>query len=236
MLKSAPDPSLPSAQKGERVMLSYDEFTARVASRGGGGGGGVPLHHHHPPPHAARSAAASTSCIPPTPPPPPLPLLATLAETYDVYANLARSGLWFDINPSWHPTVGCYYLRCEPDKSPKSKHPKGGRGKPPPPRGNSGSNGGGVAEMEEEEEEEKREARSRTVAVLIAASRAALTTPRLATLTALGDEWAVELEDDKKVQHGRRRWRRRGRGRRRRAVARGRHPADGGRVAGDDRQ
>jgi|AntAceMinimDraft_1070359.scaffolds.fasta_scaffold09149_4 hypothetical protein len=100
-------------------MLSYDAFTARVASRGGGAMGETnPIPRPAPLDRFPRHAAASTSPSLPNPPlpligrdarslatlsnqRPPPPLLATLAETYDVYANLARSGLWFDVNPSW---------------------------------------------------------------------------------------------------------------------------------------
>ena len=104
-------------------MLTYDQFTARIAVHGGS--------------VASTSSASTSGKIFEQPaeldpwlvkapdladwdPDQPL-LLANLWETYDVYVNLARTGLWFDINPFWHPKLACYYLRCEPEKKPSPR-------------------------------------------------------------------------------------------------------------------
>ena len=150
-------------------MLTYDQFTARIAVRGGS---------------VASTSGASTSGktfeqpaeldpwlvkapdLADWDPDQPL-LLANLWETYDVYVNLARTGLWFDINPFWHPKLACYYLRCEPEKKPSPRR-----------RG---------ATME------PREPKRRTVAVPVAAGPATVTAGRLRELCALGEEWRLDL-------------------------------------------
>ena len=150
-------------------MLTYDQFTARIAVHGGS---------------VASTSGASTSGktfeqpaeldpwlvkapdLADWDPDQPL-LLANLWETYDVYVNLARTGLWFDINPFWHPKLACYYLRCEPEKKPSPRR-----------RG---------ATME------PREPKRRTVAVPVAAGPATVTARRLRELCALGEEWRLDL-------------------------------------------
>lgn len=152
-------------------MQTYAEFASRVSGGSGADAGAAPSGESpspapgHPvpvPPERGVSAAA---------PPGAPPLLATLDEAYDVYVNLAKSGLWFDVNPKWHPTLACFHMRCEPERAPRGHRP---HADPPQPR-------------------------SRTVTVPVAASRAALTPARLAALATLGDEWRAELEREGRV-------------------------------------
>ena len=151
-------------------MLTYDEFTARIAVRGG------------TLPSTSASALHGKSFDEPEeldpwhikdPDPadwdPSRPLLlANLWETYDVYVNLARTGLWFDLNPFWHPTASCYYLRCEPEKKPTPRR-RGGTLTP-------------------------REPKRRTVTIPVAADIATVSAGRMRELCALGEEWRVDLE------------------------------------------
>lgn len=189
---------------GARKMLSFDAFAARASDiRVGGrmsdaGGAGTsaspsclsrpprPPPQRHPldlPPDAPPLRAERGAPPPPTSPP---PLLATLSETYDAYVNLARSGLWFDLNPSWDSTRACYYLRCEPHARPEARrrHPAAG--------GRMVDAAPGTASGREEEMGGGREPRGRTVTVPVAVGRATLTASRLAALVKLGDEWANE--------------------------------------------
>ena len=151
-------------------MQTYAEFVSRVSGGSGADAGAAPSGESptpapgHPvpvPPERGVSAAA---------PPGAPPLLATLDEAYDVYVNLAKSGLWFDVNPKWHPTLACFHMRCEPERAPRHRP----HANPPQPR-------------------------SRTVTVPVAASRAALTPARLAALANLGEEWRAELEREGRV-------------------------------------
>ena len=151
-------------------MLTYDQFTARIAVRGG------------TLPSTSASALHGKSFDQPEeldpwhikdPDPadwdPSRPLLlANLWETYDVYVNLARTGLWFDLNPFWHPTASCYYLRCEPEKKPTPRR-RGGTLTP-------------------------REPKRRTVTIPVAADIATVSAGRMRELCALGEEWRVDLE------------------------------------------
>jgi hypothetical protein len=146
-------------------MQTYAEFASRVSGGSGADAGAAPSGESpspapgHPvpvPPERGVSVAA---------PPGAPPLLATLDEAYDVYVNLAKSGLWFDVNPKWHSTLACFHMRCEPERAPRHRP----HADPPKPR-------------------------SRTVTVPVAASRAALTPARLAALATLGEEWRAELD------------------------------------------
>jgi hypothetical protein len=151
-------------------MLTYDQFTARIAVRGG------------TLPSTSASALHGKSFDQPEeldpwhikdPDPadwdPSRPLLlANLWETYDVYVNLARTGLWFDLNPFWHPTASCYYLRCEPEKKPTPRR-RGGTLTP-------------------------REPKRRTVTIPVAADIATVSAGRMRELCTLGEEWRVDLE------------------------------------------
>ena len=74
----APVGSSSRAARRRASMQTYDAFAARQYRR-------RPLAVPRERDHRAPSAS---------PPPPPL---ATLAEAYDVYVNLARTGLWFDV-------------------------------------------------------------------------------------------------------------------------------------------
>ena len=152
-------------------MQTYAEFASRVSAGSGTAAGAAPSGASpspapgHPvpvPPERGVSAAA---------PPGVPPLLATLDEAYDVYVNLAKSGLWFDVNPKWHPTLACFHMRCEPERAPRCH-----RASDDPP-----------------------EPRARTVTVPVAASRAALTPARLANLATLGEEWRAELAREGRV-------------------------------------
>ena len=151
-----------------RAMLTYDQFTARITVRGGsvastsGATNGKTFEQPAELDPWLVKAPDLADWDPDQP-----PLLANLWETYDVYLNLARTGLWFDINPFWHPMLACYYLRCEPEKKPSPRR-----------RG---------ATME------PREPKRRTVAVPVAAGPATVTAGRLRELCALGEEWRLDL-------------------------------------------
>ena len=163
-----PPGSVETPPRGD--MLTYDQFTARIAVRGG------------TLPSTSASALHGKSFDQPEeldpwhikdPDPadwdPSRPLLlANLWETYDVYVNLARTGLWFDLNPFWHPTASCYYLRCEPEKKPTPRR----RGATLTPR----------------------EPKRRTVTIPVAADIATVSAGRMRELCALGEEWRVDLE------------------------------------------
>ena len=130
-----------------RAMETYDAFVARL----GGGTGGV----------TGIPREVATSGAPSTP-------LATVAETYDAYSSLHRSGLWFDLNPKWHSELNCYYLRCEPNRT---------------------GNGHVDAASESPKEEPPR---TRTVFVPVASSRQGLSHRVLRKLVSLGGEWRSE--------------------------------------------
>ena len=150
-------------------MLTYDQFTARIAVHGGSvtstSGASTSGKTFEQPAELDPWLVKAPDLADWDPDQPQL--LANLWETYDVYVNLARTGLWFDINPFWHPKLACYYLRCEPEKKPSPRR-----------RG---------ATME------PREPKRRTVAVPVAAGPATVTARRLRELCALGEEWRLDL-------------------------------------------
>jgi|TARA_B110000967_G_scaffold179880_2_gene195743 hypothetical protein len=141
-------------------METYDAFAARLAWSDGSGD-------------------VSTSASPNQ----PLDenLLATLPETYDAYTSLHRSGLWFDVNPKWHPEFRCFYLRCEPNRD-----------------------AGGHASYDDDEHDEGEHTggkpppsalpRTRTVFVPIASSREGLSHDLLRKLAGLGEQWQKETK------------------------------------------
>ena len=175
-------------------MQTYEAFAARVSG---------------PPSDATAGPSAAPSASPPPPP------LATLAEAYDVYVNLARTGLWFDVNPRWHARLGVYYLRCEPNAAAASKRPPNDDDAPtrrapderPPPTVVEPANDAGAIPPPPPPDDARRHPhpppvpprppppRTRQVTVPVASSRAALDPKRLRDLAALGDEWLSETRD-----------------------------------------
>ena len=170
-------------------MQTYDAFAARVSG---------------PPSDAPAGPSAAPSASPPPPP------LATPAEAYDVYVNLARTGLWFDVNPRWHARLGVYYLRCEPnaaaagrppnddaptrrepdERPPPTVEPASDTGAPPPPPPDDARRHPPPLPVPRPPP-----ARTRQVTVPVASSRAALDPKRLRDLAALGEEWLSETRD-----------------------------------------
>ena len=163
---------------------------------------------------APSDAPAGPSTAPSASPPPPP--LATLAEAYDVYVNLARTGLWFDVNPRWHARLGVYYLRCEPNAAAASRRPPNDDDAPtrrepderPPPTVVEPANDAGAIPPPPPPDDARRHPhpppvpprpspppRTRQVTVPVASSRAALDPKRLRDLAALGDEWLSETRD-----------------------------------------
>lgn len=176
-------------------MQTYDAFAARVSG---------------PPSDAPAGPSTAPSASPPPPP------LATLAEAYDVYVNLARTGLWFDVNPRWHARLGVYYLRCEPNAAAASRRPPNDDDAPtrrepderPPPTVVEPANDAGAIPPPPPPDDARRHPhpppvpprpspppRTRQVTVPVASSRAALDPKRLRDLAALGDEWLSETRD-----------------------------------------
>ena len=157
-----------------RGMQTYDAFAARVSARGDGGGDARAIgpsgdRSSNPRPSTSRDAA----------------LLATLPECYDAYVALHRGGLWFDINPFWHPELRCYYFRCEPNRTTISTH----AARDPPAIGDASGDAENVATR-------KPQSRRRAVIVPVAVSRGSVSHRELRRVARLGDEWARETEQN----------------------------------------
>ena len=155
-------------------MQTYDAFAARVSARGDGGGDARAIgpsgdRSSNPRPSTSRDAA----------------LLATLPECYDAYVALHRGGLWFDINPFWHPELRCYYFRCEPNRTTISTH----AARDPPAIGDASGDAENVATR-------KPQSRRRAVIVPVAASRGSVSHRELRRVARLGDQWARETEQN----------------------------------------
>ena len=166
-------------------MQTYDAFAARVTARGDGFGTDQRIassddRRSNPPPSTSRDAAR----------------LATLPECYDAYVSLHRSGLWFDVNPFWHPELRCYYLRCEPAKAFETTKPSDDDVRVPKrlddkdKRTSWNGNGNG--------------SRSRAVIVPVAVRVGRVSHATLRRLSFLGDAWRRESfsfrdEEDRKV-------------------------------------
>ena len=163
-------------------MQTYDAFAARVSARGDGGGdtraiGPSGDRSSNPRPSTSRDAA----------------LLATLPECYDAYVALHRGGLWFDINPFWHPELRCYYFRCEPNRTNATRvarDPGGAIGDA------NGDLGVGGAEASVAEASAPQKSRRRAVIVPVAASRVSVSHRELRRVARLGDQWARETEQN----------------------------------------
>ena len=155
-------------------MQTYDAFAARVSARGDGGGDARAIgpsgdRSSNPRPSTSRDAA----------------LLATLPECYDAYVALHRGGLWFDINPFWHPELRCYYFRCEPNRTTISTH----AARDPPAIGDASGDAENVATR-------KPQSRRRAVIVPVAVSRGSVSHRELRRVARLGNEWARETEQN----------------------------------------
>ena len=178
-------------------MQTYDAFAARVSG---------------PPSDAPAGPSAAPSASPPPPP------LATLAEAYDVYVNLARTGLWFDVNPRWHARLGVYYLRCEPNAAAASRRPPNDDDAPtrrepderPPPTVVEPANDAGAIPPPPPPDDARRHPhpppvpprpspppRTRQVTVPVASSRAALDPKRLRDLAVLMREMGDHAEAER---------------------------------------
>lgn len=180
--KSAPcfvrKSSLSPARRG---MQTYDAFAARVSARGDGGGdaraiGSSGDRSSNPRPSTSRDAA----------------LLATLPECYDAYVALHRGGLWFDINPFWHPELRCYYFRCEPNRTTISTH----AARDPPAIGDASGDASVGGVEAENVATRKPQLRRRAVIVPVAVSRGSVSHRELRRVARLGDEWARETEQN----------------------------------------
>jgi hypothetical protein len=148
-------------------MQTYDAFAARVVSARGAG-----IPEDDAPIEGANGSDLEPSTSDSN-------VFATLAETYDAYVSLHRSGLWADVDPSWHPTLRCFYLRCEPESTPRRLGERR-RGADPEERGRA-------------EETQAAIPRTRTVVVPVASSRGGLSHFQLRALAGLGEAWRLEL-------------------------------------------
>ena len=161
------DESVSPARGG---MQTYDAFAARVTARGDGVGNDRPIassddRRSNPPPSTSFDAAR----------------LATLPECYDAYVSLHRSGLWFDVNPFYHPELSCYYLRCEPAKVGSRDATK--------------TTDDDVTENIDDKRTTK-ERRSRAVIVPVATRVARVSHVTLRNLSRLGDAWRREGKEE----------------------------------------
>ena len=151
-------------------MQTYDAFAARVTARGDGVGTDRPIassddRHSNPPSSTSHFNAR----------------LATLPECYDAYVSLHRSGLWFDVNPFYHPELSCYYLRCEPAKVGSRDATK--------------TTDDDVTENIDDKRTTK-ERRSRAVIVPVATRVARVSHATLRNLSRLGDAWRREGNEE----------------------------------------
>ena len=151
-------------------MQTYDAFAARVTARGDGVGTDRPIassddRRSNPPSSTSHFNAR----------------LATLPECYDAYVSLHRSGLWFDVNPFYHPELSCYYLRCEPAKVGSLDATK--------------TTDDDVTENSDDKRTTK-ERRSRAVIVPVATRVARVSHATLRNLSRLGDAWRREGEEE----------------------------------------
>ena len=161
------DESVSPARGG---MQTYDAFAARVTARGDGVGTDRPIassddRRSNPPSSTSHFNAR----------------LATLPECYDAYVSLHRSGLWFDVNPFYHPELSCYYLRCEPAKVGSRDATK--------------TTDDDVTENRDDERTTK-ERRSRAVIVPVATRVARVSLATLRNLSRLGDAWRREGKEE----------------------------------------
>lgn len=151
-------------------MQTYDAFAARVTARGDGVGNDRPIassddRRSNPPSSTSHFNAR----------------LATLPECYDAYVSLHRSGLWFDVNPFYHPELSCYYLRCEPAKVGSRDATK--------------TTDDDVTENIDDKRTTK-ERRSRAVIVPVATRVARVSHATLRNLSRLGDAWRREGKEE----------------------------------------
>lgn len=151
-------------------MQTYDAFAARVTARGDGVGTDRPIassddRRSNPPSSTSHFNAR----------------LATLPECYDAYTSLHRSGLWFDVNPFYHPELSCYYLRCEPAKVGSRDATK--------------TTDDDVTENIDDKRTTK-ERRSRAVIVPVATRVARVSHATLRNLSRLGDAWRRERDEE----------------------------------------
>jgi hypothetical protein len=151
-------------------MQTYDAFAARVTARGDGVGTDRPIassddRRSNPPSSTSHFNAR----------------LATLPECYDAYTSLHRSGLWFDVNPFYHPELRCYYLRCEPAKVGSRDATK--------------TTDDDVTENIDDKRTTK-ERRGRAVIVPVATRVARVSHLTLKNLSRLGDAWRRERDEE----------------------------------------
>jgi hypothetical protein len=151
-------------------MQTYDAFAARVTARGDGVGTDRPIASSD---DARSNPPSSTSHF--------NARLATLPECYDAYTSLHRSGLWFDVNPFYHPELSCYYLRCEPAKVGSRDATK--------------TTDDDVTENIDDKRTTK-ERRSRAVIVPVATRVARVSHATLRNLSRLGDAWRRERDEE----------------------------------------
>jgi hypothetical protein len=184
-------------------MQTYDAFAARVSARGDGGGDTRAIgprgdRSSNPRPSTSRDAA----------------LLATLPECYDAYVALHRGGLWFDINPFWHPELRCYYFRCEPNRTRAGSNANAARvaRDPTNPIGEP-SGDTGVGGVEASVATRKPQSRRRAVVVPVAVSRGTMSHRELRRVARLGDQWARETEHEREHERDKERGERDERGR-----------------------
>ena len=150
-------------------MQTYDAFAARVTARGDGVGTDRPIASSD---DARSNPPSSTSHF--------NARLATLPECYDAYVSLHRSGLWFDVNPFYHPELRCYYLRCEPAKVLRDA---------------TKTTDDDVTENIDDKRTTK-ERRSRAVIVPVATRVARVSHATLRNLSRLGDAWRREGKEE----------------------------------------
>ena len=160
------DESVSPARGG---MQTYDAFAARVTARGDGVWTDRPIASSD---DARSNPPSSTSHF--------NARLATLPECYDAYTSLHRSGLWFDVNPFYHPELSCYYLRCEPAKVLS---------------GATKTTDDDVTENIDDKRTTK-ERRSRAVIVPVATRVARVSHLTLKNLSRLGDAWRREGKEE----------------------------------------
>ena len=152
-------------------MQTYDAFAARVSDLGDACGDGrtdVSSDDRGPTPQPSTSRDDAR--------------LATLPECYDAYVSLHRGGLWFDINPFWHPELRCYYLRCEPNRATEDSDA----------RGEDATRARGATRAPASEAAARRGARA--VIVPVAKSRGRVSHATLREVSRLGEAWRRETE------------------------------------------